>query len=874
MGNSTDTVQQVIDLYTKIGFYKTESKWFEAPINLNTDFLTEFINYFIKKYNNNTIFNNSTNDINIRNIEFYRFLEFEERNDGEIDVPHHFRAYYSDNTPKLILEYITNNKIDSQETTESKPNKRRRPLPLAVRHRVWNSYIGQKNAIGNCYVCKKEINMQYYECGHIISHHNGGSNDISNLRPVCSGCNKSVGTRNMNDYIKEYFDSTDNLSINNDDIINDIIKDTQYPTINIPIDITDISRNQINVVVIGPVSCGKSTFVNTLFVKQFSDMKIKRTTMTPQVYYETDIIDIPNIEIENIKENNRDINSKLQEKYENNISIDLLEITETKYYVPRTSKLINLPDDVYLTIYDIPGLNDGHHQNNDNYYKWLQLNFHKFDVVICLFDINSALNTSDEVKILSNTLQNIKRNKQQFNIDTKLMVILNKCDDMYIDDKTKTLSLDEELEEMYQQSQKIIANKVNSIYPDLLYNIIRLSVKNAYIYRMYSENPDAKLDVSYVNEFGHNEFGRSKWNKMSDVDKDKNIKEFINGIKDNINERMTLNGFSDFIIGFNKLLNYQNQYLLLMNHLKYSLDNILNNTKSNLESLDTNHQENINKFVSLYTKVQEIYEIYNEIDDFDTELLKYEDNNIFQTVFDNYIDIYYEECIEFYIMGLDTEEDDKYNQNIIKEIKYHIDELNELSCIFKSKKCKDIADLITQKLTEYYVDMIEYMKQSFIVSLKYFKELIIIGYNKLNELINRLIYNRDILNRSAQEIVDFITTLNGNNIVDEEESNNIYLEIIYTIYKELYQGNVMIYVPYNMLTTYVYDIYLFWSNRTPKNQMEKKIKFLAHKNMVKYINYDKNNQNEDKFDNENHYDIIDFYYDDTISQYLLEEFIN
>ena len=52
----------------------------------------------------------------------------------------------------------------------------------------------------------------------------------------------------------------------------------------------DTKRNQINVAIFGPVSTGKSTFLNLLFVASYSDMKLKRTTMTPHVYFETESI--------------------------------------------------------------------------------------------------------------------------------------------------------------------------------------------------------------------------------------------------------------------------------------------------------------------------------------------------------------------------------------------------------------------------------------------------------------------------------------------------------------------------------------------------------------------------------------------------------
>ena len=47
-------------------------------------------------------------------------------------------------------------------------------------------------------------------------------------------------------------------------------------------------RKSIRIALFGPVSAGKSTLLNCLFCEQFSDMKIKRTTMLPQVYYGTD----------------------------------------------------------------------------------------------------------------------------------------------------------------------------------------------------------------------------------------------------------------------------------------------------------------------------------------------------------------------------------------------------------------------------------------------------------------------------------------------------------------------------------------------------------------------------------------------------------
>src|SRR5271157_5013551 len=88
----------------------------------------------------------------------------------------------------------------------------------------------------------------------------------------------------------------------------------------------------INVCILGPTSVGKSTLLNALFVKQYSDMKIKRTTTVPQRYCEYKInknalVDkfLTEIITKNTKKNN-EIIKKTQEggdiKYE-----DIVELT-------------------------------------------------------------------------------------------------------------------------------------------------------------------------------------------------------------------------------------------------------------------------------------------------------------------------------------------------------------------------------------------------------------------------------------------------------------------------------------------------------------------------------------------------------------------
>ena len=47
--------------------------------------------------------------------------------------------------------------------------------------------------------------MGSWECGHIKSEANGGDLNTNNLKPICSGCNKSMGSKNMDDYMREFY---------------------------------------------------------------------------------------------------------------------------------------------------------------------------------------------------------------------------------------------------------------------------------------------------------------------------------------------------------------------------------------------------------------------------------------------------------------------------------------------------------------------------------------------------------------------------------------------------------------------------------------------------------------------------------------------
>jgi len=108
------------------------------------------------------------------------------------------------NVKKKYKEIEKQNKKHEKEETK----KLRKSIPKSLKILVWDKNIGKEKGIGECDVCKSEIDSKNFECGHIISVKDGGETNIENLLPICSSCNKSMGTQHLNDFKAKYFQST------------------------------------------------------------------------------------------------------------------------------------------------------------------------------------------------------------------------------------------------------------------------------------------------------------------------------------------------------------------------------------------------------------------------------------------------------------------------------------------------------------------------------------------------------------------------------------------------------------------------------------------------------------------------------------------
>ena len=82
------------------------------------------------------------------------------------------------------------------DTTKPQQKYKKANIPKALREQVWLKYIGSKFE-SKCLIpwCENRITSFDFHVAHNIPESSGGKLDITNLRPLCSRCNLSMGNK-------------------------------------------------------------------------------------------------------------------------------------------------------------------------------------------------------------------------------------------------------------------------------------------------------------------------------------------------------------------------------------------------------------------------------------------------------------------------------------------------------------------------------------------------------------------------------------------------------------------------------------------------------------------------------------------------------
>jgi 5-methylcytosine-specific restriction endonuclease McrA len=134
------------------------------------------------------------------------------------DAPDH--AWVSDPTLLnrfLLLQRAARRSVVGTVSASSAPSAAK--VPVAVRHAVWNAWMGGAAVgAGPCHVCARVITQQDFECGHVVAASRGGDVSVGNLRPICRSCNRSMGARNLADFREAHFHQAAAIVANDEDM--------------------------------------------------------------------------------------------------------------------------------------------------------------------------------------------------------------------------------------------------------------------------------------------------------------------------------------------------------------------------------------------------------------------------------------------------------------------------------------------------------------------------------------------------------------------------------------------------------------------------------------------------------------------------------
>lgn len=107
-------------------------------------------------------------------------------------------------TPSKNKENKSKAKSPGRPKSTSSKGGRKEKIHANVRTAVWNTYVGREKGEDKCFIgCGEPITRANFQCGHIQAEARGGKVTIQNLRPICPGCNTSIGTRNMVEFMDE-----------------------------------------------------------------------------------------------------------------------------------------------------------------------------------------------------------------------------------------------------------------------------------------------------------------------------------------------------------------------------------------------------------------------------------------------------------------------------------------------------------------------------------------------------------------------------------------------------------------------------------------------------------------------------------------------
>lgn len=361
----------------------------------------------------------------------------------------------------------------------------------------------------------------------------------------------------------------------------------------------------INIALLGTVSSGKSTLLNSLFLNEFSTMNITRSTMVPQIYRET--LNNKHKVIKDAKQINKeasDINSFIKNN-ENEPNFDIKQYIEPKeFYVHKMKELNICEKDIYMSFYDIPGLNDC--KNSIEYNNYVKNNFDDFDVILYLIDLNTntGFSTCDEMSLLNLVLE-YSSNHNKF-----VIPIINKSDDMTM--VNNSLICNSKYKDNYKNIIDILEKEQLKYNNSKIQKPILYSAHESFMYRQLLKNPDFELTEKMEEYIGTSDLGK-KFYKLSTEERTNKVKEIVKNVEF-INEMITMSGYSNLYENLANILNLTNQQEMCVNKLVSKFNKLQTDNNVNIDNI-FNIYDQFNLIYDDSLKLQNIFKINNILDE-------------------------------------------------------------------------------------------------------------------------------------------------------------------------------------------------------------------------------------------------------------------
>lgn len=352
--------------------------------------------------------------------------------------------------------------------------------------------------------------------------------------------------------------------------------------------------DNVNMCILGCVSAGKSTILNAMFCQDFSESKIKRTTMIPTAFVETRNSKICHSQPD-ISQHISEVNKQIIEITEKGQLLNLEQFGN--HMIFNVDKLdIKISKDFNVTIFDIPGLNDA--RTKEQYFNYLRTNFHLFNVVIFVVNIESGLNTSDEMDILNLIAEHIQV-QTKLGKKIKMITIANKADEMQLNERTGFPEIvSEELKEMYNQINLTISQvfKKKQIESHLIGTVPICGI-DAHLFRMVkSLGSKYNLTPSQIQRIGTSEMG-TRFRTKSPQEQ-RNIVNKVLSDQSFIDEMIKLSGFERIDCLLSQCMKKEASSMALSNIFQY-MKNLPNVSIYNII-------ETLTPILTTYAKIERI----------------------------------------------------------------------------------------------------------------------------------------------------------------------------------------------------------------------------------------------------------------------------